>query len=87
MLCGLTIALSSSKVLELGTFWEGITTTLCVSSCHQIARWFGITLPLGMAKGTCRWSCALLKKELQNEQLKPHGLKIQNAKGVNFLQA
>jgi hypothetical protein len=61
MLCGPTIVLGSSKVFELGTFWEGIITTQCVSSCHQVARWFGISLPLGMAKGTYRWSLCLTK--------------------------
>jgi len=59
MLGGLTNVMGSSKVLKLGTFWEGIITTQCVRSCHQVARWFGISLSLGMVKGTCRWSLCL----------------------------
>ncbi len=62
MLCGLIVVTGCSKMLELGTFWEGIITTQCVSSCHQVARWSRISLPLGMAKGTCRWSLCLTKK-------------------------
>jgi hypothetical protein len=62
MLCGPIVVTGSSKMLELGTFWEGTITTQCVSSCHQVVKWFGISLPLGMAKGTCRWSLCLTKK-------------------------
>ncbi len=59
MLCGLKNVMGNSKVLKLGTFWEGIITTQCVSNCHQVARWFGISLSLGMANGTCRWNLCL----------------------------
>ncbi len=43
---------------------------------------------IGHGKGEVDGACALLKRELRKEQIKPQGVKIQNAKeAVSFLQS